>query len=101
MQKFSEYLLGNTQNGDALDVLDESKITFKMKLKWDNEDAIVGFEQQADSDNYKVTINTPVGFASYFVNVENDGEITGVKGPVALASMLNNFILLEKKRLKK
>jgi hypothetical protein len=43
-------------------------------------------------------VNTPVGTASYYVDVEDDGEIKQVKGANALALVVNNFILIEKKK---
>jgi hypothetical protein len=97
MQTFTNFLLGD----DIDSQVNEAKTTFYIPLKWDNEKATVGFEPEANTDNYKISIHTQAGFASYYVDVENDGDITNIKGANVLASMLNNFILLDKKKQKK
>jgi hypothetical protein len=89
MKNFTEYLFGD---------INESKTTFELPLIWDKEVAKISYEPEADSDNYTITVDTPVGTASYYVDVEDDGEIKQVKGANALALVVNNFILLEKKK---
>ena len=93
---FSKFILEDK----AESIITEKKDRFVMPLKWDNEEAIISIEYEDDSDNYKVSVNTPVGMGSYYIDMENDGEIVNIKNPKVIASMLNNFILLSPKKPK-